>query len=66
MNWYKRKKIKKIQMKCKEVKISVPFIFDIIDKQTKASFVCLRKILNNYNNKISIDDSKTLNLKKKK
>ena len=60
------KKIKKIQMKGNEVKISVTLLFDISDKEAKASVEHLRNYLIKDNYKLSIDHSKTLNLKKSK
>lgn len=57
------KKIKRIQIKGNEVKISVTLLFDISDKEAKASVEHLRNYLDKY--KLSIDDSKPLKLKKK-
>ena len=51
-------------MKGNEVKISVTLLFDISDKEAKASVEHLRKYLDKY--KLSIDHSKTLKLKKSK
>ena len=53
-------------MKCNDVNISVTLLFDIIDKQSKASVEHLRNYLIKDNYKISLDHSKTLKLKKSK
>ena len=60
------KKIKKLQMKGNEVNISLTLLFDITDKQAKASVEQLRNNLIKDKYKLSIAQSKTLKLKKSK
>ena len=60
------KKIKKLQMKGNEVNISLTLLFDITDKQAKASVEQLRNNLIKDKYKLSKVHSKTLKLKKSK
>ena len=60
------KKIKRIQIKGNELKISLTLLFDISDKEAKASVEHLRNYLIKDKYKLSIVPSKTLDLKRGK